>query len=327
MSRCYVPIQIQPKLKNYNGKAQSDPSALPITVPCGQCIGCRMNRAENWAARMMHEASLHEHNSFITLTYSNDNLPSNGSLTPDDTTKFFKRLRKHLGGKKILYYYCGEYGENLSRPHYHVALFGYDFSHDRFPHRQTQSSPVYRSPSLEKLWDKGFSEIGSLEYDSARYIAGYIQKKVNGKNASKHYQSVNPDSGEISELHPEFARMSRRPAIGLNWIRQFTDDVYNYDLCSVGSKQLRAPAYYDKFLKKTDPERFDSIKISREASMLERGNVDISQMTKTYEAKVIASSKIQRSLEGVPAHIPDRELLDYYKRRHIENHFYQKEKK
>ena len=122
--------------------------------------------------------------------------------------------------------------------------------------------------------------------------------------------------------------MSRRPAIGLNWIRQFTDDIYNYDVCHVGSKRLRPPAYYDKFLKKENLERFEKIKLSREASMLDNGgNRSMSEMTKTYDAKVKASKNFHRSLEGMPAHIPDRERLDYYKRRHEEDHFFQKGKK
>ncbi|UYD39201.1 MAG: replication initiator protein [Wigfec virus K19_141] len=315
MSRCYSPIEIP-------NKERADSF---LTVPCGQCIGCRLNRAEGWAARMMHEASLHEHNSFITLTYDDHHLPSHGSLTPDHITLFFKKLRKKLAGKKILYYYCGEYGENLSRPHYHLALFGYDFSPDRTPHRETQSGTVYRSPSLEKLWDKGFSEIGNLEYDSARYVAGYIQKKVNGTKAQSHYQQIT-QQGEIIDLHPEFARMSRRPAIGLNWINKYSSDIYNYDLCVVGDKKLRPPAYYDKWLKKTDEKKFIQIKSNREDSCIGT-TMNPSDLTKTYEAKVIASKQIHRSLEGVPAHTPDGERLDYYKRLQTENHFYQKAKK
>lgn len=315
MSRCFTPISIPNKERE---------EAFHI-VPCGQCIGCRLNRAESWTARMIHEAQLHEHNSFITLTYNDDNLPPDGSLAPDDVTRFFKRLRKYLGGKKILYYYCGEYGEQLSRPHYHIALFGYDFSTDRYPHRETQSGTVYRSPTLERLWTYGFSEIGNLEYDSARYVASYVQKKVNGKKALEHYTRITPE-GEIHTLHPEYARMSRNPAIGLRWLEQYHTDVYNYDICVVGDKKLRPPAYYDKWLKKTDEQKFTNIKISREASMID-STVDHARLIKTYEAKVIASKKILRSLEGVPAHTPDSERLDFYKRHNDNYHFSQKEKK
>lgn len=311
MSRCFTPIQVP-------NKEREDSY---FTVPCGQCIGCRLNRAEGWTARMMHEAQLHEHNSFITLTYSDDHLPPDGSLNPDDVTLFFKRLRKALRGKKILYYYCGEYGENFSRPHYHIALFNHDFSDDRIPHRESPSGTVFRSPLLEKLWPYGYSEIGQLEYDSARYVASYVQKKVTGKKQAEHYTRID-EQGELIQIHPEYARMSRRPAIGLNWIQEYANDIYNYDICVVGDKKLRPPAYYDKYLKKTDPLRFDEIKISREGSGCE---TDTSRLTKTYEAKVIASQKITRSLEGVPAHMPDRARLDYFKQRHDEYHLHLKE--
>jgi len=286
-----------------------------------------MNRAEGWASRMMHEAQLHEHNSFITLTYDDNHLPPNGSLAPDDITLFFKRLRRTLKGKKILYYYCGEYGENLSRPHYHIALFNHDFHTDRLPHRETQSGKVYRSPTLEKLWTNGFSEIGNLEYDSARYVAGYIQKKVNGKKQDEHYTQLDQSTGELTLLHPEFARMSRRPAIGLNWIQQYSNDIYNYDVCHVGDKKLRPPPYYDKWLKKTNEQKYNDIKLSREASAFDAGTTNAHDLTYTYAAKVIAAKNVQRSLEGVPAQSPDGDRLDYYKQRMLENHFWQKKEK
>ena len=46
----------------------------PVTVSCGQCIGCRLERSRQWAVRCMHEASLHTDNCFITLTYDDDGL-------------------------------------------------------------------------------------------------------------------------------------------------------------------------------------------------------------------------------------------------------------
>lgn len=274
----------------------------------------------------MHEASIHEHNSFLTLTYNDSNLPPDGNLAPDDVTKFFKRLRKLLNGKKILYYYCGEYGENFSRPHYHIALFGHDFSSDRVPHRLTSSGAVYRSPQLEKLWPYGFSEIGNLEYDSARYVAGYVQKKVTGKKAKEHYQKLNSETGEVHDVHPEFARMSRRPAIGLNWIQQYHTDIYNHDVCYVGDKKLRPPAYYDKWLQKNDEQKYIQIKMNRDSTSIDC-SVDSARLIKTFEAKVKASNKVQRSLEGVPAQTLSGELLDYYKRSHEQQHIIEKEKK
>lgn len=326
MSKCFKPIQISRKLKHYNGKPQKSDSDDRVSVPCGQCIGCRFQRAEAWTVRIMHEAQQHEHNSFVTLTYSDDNLPLNGSLAFDDVTKFFKRLRKHLGGKKISYYYCGEYGENFSRPHYHLCIFGYDFSSDRVPHRETESGTVYRSPTLEKLWTFGFSEIGNLEYDSARYVASYVQKKVTGKKSEEHYQQLSPETGEIYQLQPEAARMSRRPAIGLNWITEYTSDVYNYDYVSINNKKLKTPAYYDKWLEKNNPELFGKIKQDREASMIGKVTPDSDDLTRQYEVRVLLNKKT-RSLEGVPAQSPDSDILEYLKNSKNNFHYVKKGKK
>lgn len=318
MSRCFSPLRAT---KTEEGiKFNQDGSNL--LLPCGQCIGCRFQRAEAWTVRIMHEAQQHEHNSFITLTYSDDNLPPDGSLAFDDVTKFIKRLRKAIYPKKVSYYYCGEYGENFSRPHYHLCLFGYDFSGDRIPHRETESGMVYRSPSLERLWTLGFSEIGNLEYDSARYVAGYVQKKVTGKNAPEHYTKVLPD-GEITSVVPESARMSRRPAIGLNWISEFTDDVYNYDHVVIGIKKLKTPAYYDKWLEKNNPALYEQIKITREQSAANMSTHDQSDLTRMYEVRHILNAK-RRSLEGVAAHTPDSKILEYLKNQKT---FFHREKK
>ena len=98
---------------------------MPVDVPCGQCIGCRLERSRQWAVRCMHEASLYENNCFITLTYNEDHIPSDGSLKKDHFQKFMKRLRKKFGAG-IRFFHCGEYGAELSRPHYHAILFNFD---------------------------------------------------------------------------------------------------------------------------------------------------------------------------------------------------------
>jgi hypothetical protein len=51
-----------------------------LKIPCGQCIGCRLEYSRQWAMRCHHEASLHIFNSFITLTYDPEHLPQDGSL-------------------------------------------------------------------------------------------------------------------------------------------------------------------------------------------------------------------------------------------------------
>ena len=116
---CYYPLQgWRSKELTKNGKRaivfdrKKGYVDQPLEVPCGQCIGCRLDRSRDWALRCIHEAQLHEDNSYITLTYDDDNLPANASLDKSDFQKFMKRLRKSLGDKKVRFFHCGEYGEN-----------------------------------------------------------------------------------------------------------------------------------------------------------------------------------------------------------------------
>lgn len=158
-----------------------------IKVPCGRCVGCRLERSRQWAMRCMHEAKMHKQNCFITLTYNEENRPYNDDLNYQDFQLFMKRLRERFQGTTIKFYMCGEYGPKLGRPHFHACLFGIDFP-DRKLWKVTDSkSKLYRSEILEKLWTKGFSSVGDVNFESAAYVARYIMKKVTGEAAELHY--------------------------------------------------------------------------------------------------------------------------------------------
>ena len=75
-----------------------------------------------WALRCMHEAKLHDRNCFVTLTYDDLHLPPHGSLRYRDIQLFHKKLRRRVGAFR--FFLCGEYGEQLGRPHYHACYFG-----------------------------------------------------------------------------------------------------------------------------------------------------------------------------------------------------------
>lgn len=75
--------------------------ARPINLPCGQCIGCRIDRSRAWAMRCVHQASMYPDNCFVTLTYAPEYLPYNGSLVHRDFQLFMKRLRKKYSKKKF----------------------------------------------------------------------------------------------------------------------------------------------------------------------------------------------------------------------------------
>lgn len=205
-----------------------------------------MARAQEWSTRLAHEAQMHERSSFITLTYSDEWLPADGSVSVSELQRFMKRLRK-ARGKGLRFFACGEYGGENWRPHYHVLLFGEDFAHDRKPwSRSPAGHTLYRSPSLEKLWTFGFSDIGSVTQESANYVARYILKKVNGKAAADHYQRVHPLSGELVQLRPEFLTMSL--GVGKDWYQQFRRDAFPSDFVVVDGEKRPIPRYYKKKL-------------------------------------------------------------------------------
>lgn len=256
---CYHPLHA------YKGKS-NDASKIKIVfrrpdswkgerldLPCGQCVGCRLERSRQWAVRCMHEASLYPENSFLTLTYSDKNLPPYSSLVKSDFQYFMKRLRKSLTPKRVRYYHCGEYGDLLSRPHYHALLFNHDFQ-DKKLFSSKNSNPVYTSSELSSLWPQGFSVIGAVTFESAAYVARYVMKKITGKYASDHY----------GDRIPEYTTMSRRPGIGKGWYDKFKSDVYPHDRVVVRGVKTRPPRFYDTQLLKEDPSTMALLKLERE---------------------------------------------------------------
>lgn len=243
---CYHPVLIY---KSIGGKKHTD---LRSQHPCGQCIGCKLEKSRQWAIRMMHEAQTNEISSFVTLTYNNENYPSNGSLDKRVCQLFVKRLRKSTGNKTIRYYLCGEYGEQTGRAHYHIIIFGYWPKDAKF-YKSTTEGKLYTSDELDKIWGKGNTITGNVTFESSAYVARYVTKKITGEKAIEHYK------GKL----PEFALMSRRPGIGYTWLLKYQDEVWNSDSVVMRSREMRPPQYYLNKLKQTDHVRAALIKGSR----------------------------------------------------------------
>lgn len=232
-----------------------------LLLPCGQCIGCRLERSRQWAIRCVHEAQLYKKNCFITLTYAPQNLPNPPSLNVRDYQLFMKRLRKKYG-TKIRFFHCGEYGEQLGRPHYHACLFNHDFS-DKKLWKIVNGHRLYISSQLEELWPDGFSTIGDVTFESAAYVARYIMKKINGDNAAEHYCRHDAD-GLIYNLKPEYTTMSRRPGLASAWFDKYSSDVYPSDEVILKGRRMRPPKFYDNILKKLSPLDYEEILLSRQ---------------------------------------------------------------
>lgn len=258
---CYRPIHGFRKKdgKGFTINPAQGSAAFPMSVPCGYCIGCRLERSRQWAVRCVHEAQMHENNCFITLTFSPEALKARGtqSLRKRDFQLFMKRLRRRFG-KGIRYMHCGEYGEKLGRPHYHACIFGFDFP-DKVPWRGN----LFRSVELERLWPWGYSSIGRVTFESAAYVARYVVKKRYGKDAGRFYVKVDADTGLTEQVDPEYATMSRRPAIGRTWIEKYYRDVYPKGYFTVSGRPSKPPRYYDQRFELMDPATYRRIKARR----------------------------------------------------------------
>lgn len=206
-----------------------------VYVPCGQCYACRVARSRDWATRCVLEARAYgDKNSFITLTYDDEHLPSDMSLHKEDFQKFMKRLRKNTG-QKIRYFMCGEYGSLFERPHFHACLFGYK-PDDLQLWSVREGVKLYRSPMIEKCWKFGFSTVGDVTYESAAYVARYVLKKMTGECAEEHYH------GRL----PEYTNMSLKPGIGTAYFERYCQETYERDYVIIRDGiKCKVPRYFD----------------------------------------------------------------------------------
>jgi hypothetical protein len=195
---------------------------------------------------LVHEAATHEVNCFVTLTFAPEHLPPDGSVRVEDVQGFMKRLRKRVG--RVRFFACGEYGEDLGRPHYHLLLFGWAPSDRQLWRRTGSGHLVYRSQLLEAVWPFGHVEIGDVTPHSAGYVARYATKKVTGDAAEEHYSRVDGETGEVTQRRPEFITMSRRPGIGAAWWDEFSGDAFPSDFVVLDGKRRPVPRFYKKKL-------------------------------------------------------------------------------
>lgn len=216
-----------------------------------------------WAVRIVHEQQLHADSCFITLTYDDEHLPYGGTLHYPHFQRFMKRMRERVG-VPVRFFMCGEYGEKLSRPHYHACVFGFGFRSDRKPFKNSSDGQVlYTSDLLSEIWTDGFASVGELSFESAAYVARYCMKKMSGPKAELHYEKLVLDTGEILSIVPEFARMSLRPGIASEWFDKYASDVYPRDFVPLAGRKYRPPRFYDKRLEASNPVVYDEMKARR----------------------------------------------------------------
>lgn len=234
-----------------------------IQIPCGQCIGCRIRKREEWAIRCYCESKMHRDNHFATLTYDDEHLPADGSLDYSHFQLLVRYMRRKFG--KFRFFMCGEYGDNFGRPHYHALFFGLNLPDLVKCNSVHSSCDVFTSETVSKLWGRGFVSFGSVTYESARYCAVYTTKRVTGPAAADHYTRVVPATGELVCVSPEFARMSLKPGIGLPWLTKYWRDVYARGelYFPLQDKRKPVPRYFDSMMDEIAAEVMDDITFDR----------------------------------------------------------------
>lgn len=285
-----------------------------ISLKCGQCIGCRLDKSREWAIRCHHEAQYHSSKSFITLTFAKDPV----SLSHIYFQRFLKRLRKKLDlyaeysedgsliSPGLMYYMCGEYGSVydkygnikdglLGRPHFHAILYGYDFPDRKFFKKSNSGFPIYNSELLDSTWKHGFATTQDFSMEAAAYVARYVTKKVTGSQAERHYEKVSPQTGEIIQVEPEYTRMSLKPAIGKRWIQDHIGDAYPKDFITANGVKFKPPKYYDKIFEDLYPDRMELIKERRQAHAREN-KIDYDRLATMHQHKKLTTAKLKRPL-------------------------------
>lgn len=201
-----------------------------VQIPCGKCLECMRTRSSEWQFRIKYELKVSRSSYFITLTYDDDHLPSDGSLSKSELQRFFKRLRKFI---PLRYFACGEYGDHFGRPHYHFLLFtDMSLSIDRI------------DKLLSRCWKLGFYKIGTVTNQSIAYVTKYMLKKIGDFKDSKQ---------------APFQLMSRKPGLGSSFltpqmVKYISQGDGKFDYMLDGVK-VPIPRYFkDKILTKEQKE-------------------------------------------------------------------------
>lgn len=286
-------------LNEHTLRKEKIPEKYITPIPCGQCIGCRIDYSRQWANRLTLEAKKYKQEEcwFITLTYADEyvrtktvknektgEIKQGLTLYKKDLQNFFKRLRRHYeyhyNHTGIRFYAAGEYGEKTKRPHYHTCVYNMPiYTENKLYKKNEIGQPIWTNEEIEKIWGKGFITIGRVTWDTAAYTARYMLKKQKGENAKWFYES------EAKE--PEFTIMSRKPGIAKEYYDKNYEKIYKNDeiIIPKGNKSLKIkpPKYYDTLYDIDNHEMMEEIKLNRRENAKKREAIKLSKTTKTRE--------------------------------------------
>lgn len=191
-----------------HGQRQIDGVVRAYARRCGQCMSCRITRAQEKSARIRLEVGRYDpaHCWFVTLTYSDERVPRSptGQLTlrQRDWRDFrlaFNRMLKTAGISQWSWSAVLEYGDRTKRPHVHVVIMGVDPYALTYRERRHDEARAYdrEQAKLEKrggatpphlrplhqmlisAWQsRGFVYLLPYQEGAASYVAHYVTKAM-----------------------------------------------------------------------------------------------------------------------------------------------------
>lgn len=349
---CYHPLYALPEYKPSKGglgtdvyhtkngkiryrifKSDSVPWENPdlIQIPCGKCIGCRLEYSRQWANRCMLELQDHESAYFVTLTYNDGNLPKTwytdsdtgeafqaATLVKRDVQLFMKRLRKAFDDQHIRFYCAGEYGDESMRPHYHLILFGLKLDDLSF-YEQRDGFNYFTSSKLNKIWDYNCadSHIDNgkrkvYNVDTKRWSTAPLKTRglcivanVNwdtcayvARYVTKKLNGPEAQFYKDHNIEPPFSLMSRKPGIGRNYFdshKDMFDQAYINVSTPEGGRKFKPPKYYKRLFELDDPEQAEQMRDASRRLANELARIKASQTTESYKESLETEENVHRN--------------------------------
>lgn len=245
---------------------------------------------------------------FVTLTYSNQHMPSNLALDKRRIQKLHKDMRN--AGHQFRFQCAGEYspgdgrgtrerddthGYRLScRPHYHLNYFGLVFDDLRATERDRNGRLQYQSATLSEFWPEGLHVIYPASSETIGYSSGYLFKDDMEDPRFLERTRVDPYTGEVVaswQVPPQFRLASMRPGLGGGFVDKFGPGAFEGGFIIRDGKRVDIPLYMLERLKAAFPDDYERLKEARQAVAMQKldtaeGHVD--RLLKRHEFGVVA---------------------------------------
>ena len=218
-------------------------------VPCGKCVACLSRRRNEWTYRLTAEQKSCNYSFFVTLTYSDENVPIRVVdekpyfvFRKSDVQKYIKRVRYFLSKFDIScnYYLVSEYGAHTHRPHYHALFFVYDKNN-----HYNQVANLFR-----KEWNFGYCVVKITNPANIHYVTKYCVKSL-----QEHFNDVIDDVFTLSskasylgkgfedKLEIQVSDNVRSPLVYFNGYQQAMPRIYREKLGVGGVPVKESPLY------------------------------------------------------------------------------------